>query len=302
MISSDYIYERITFQGIGRAESARKELSTMREKSGKQVMSVRAGDIDISCELYGEGPPLLLIIGLGGVKEMWGSAFVEPLSEDFTVISFDSRGMGGTEPGGGEFSISLMASDAANLLGALGIERAHVLGYSMGGYVAQELALEQPSLVDRLVLLGTECGGAGGVRVEPGVLIELTGSQGRGTGETSHNFFFSAEWLASNKDRLHDLFGAPGHGQGHGNAARQADAMREWNGTCARLPEIGNPTLVITGTRDIVILPENARVLSELLPHSVLVEMDGGDHGLILQFPAQLARIVSDFLLSPPEI
>lgn len=258
--------------------------------------NVRVNGIDIACELRGDGYPLLLIIGLGGVKEMWSSEFLDELASRFLVVSYDSRGMGETSAGEREISISQMASDAAGLLSVMGMERAHVLGYSMGGYVAQELALEMPSAVDHLVLISTECGGANGIRVEPGIMFEFHGASPSAKGETTRSFFLSADWIDKNQYKLHDLFGSTDREADRGVLEGQAKAMREWEGSCSRLPDISNPTLVVTGSNDVIILPENAKVLSELIPRSTLVSMEGGDHGFILQFPTELAEIVSSFL------
>jgi pimeloyl-ACP methyl ester carboxylesterase len=241
----------------------------------------RAGDIDVAYYEFGKGPYLLLIAGLGGVKELWTG---------------DNRGMGGTTAGTKEFSIRQFAEDSVLLMDSLGVDRAHFLGYSMGGYVVQELAVENPDRVDRLVLMGTECGGAFGIRQEPGVLLELTAA-GAFDDSVEKKFFLSADWLARYGGNLADIFGDSGRIDDEATAM-QMEAVRQWNGTCARLPEVDKPTLVVTGTEDIVILPENAKVLSELIPGSRLVELEGGDHGFIARFPAELAGIVADFLSS----
>ncbi len=258
--------------------------------------TVRVEDIDMSCEIFGEGCPLLLVMGLGGVKELWSREFIAPLADRYAVIAFDSRGMGQTDLGVFPVGISRMAHDAAGLLASLGIGRAHVLGYSMGGYVAQELALEHPSVVDRLVLVSTECGGAKGIRVEPGVLFEFHGGEPPVPGSARRSFFLTAEWLKENPGSAGDIFGTLGREPDGPGLERQAEAVREWSGACERLPGITNPTLVITGTDDIVILPENARVLSELIPDSTLVTVEGGGHGFLLQFPGELGLAVRRFL------
>lgn len=257
-----------------------------------------AGDIDIAFQVLGSGHPLLLIIGLGGVKELWTLDFIDRLARDFKVIAFDNRGMGQSSRGWMDFSISQFAADAVALLDSLAIESAHVAGYSMGGYVAQEVAVSWPDRVDRLVLLGTECGGAAGIRQEPGILLELVGSKADDSGDsdTSHSFFLSGEWLERNPTSIGNLFGSVDGSADADVLSRQARAVREWNGTCSLLPEVDKETLVVTGTDDIVILPENARVLSELIPGAKLVEVAGANHGLILQYPRELAGIVADFL------
>ena len=251
---------------------------------------VPVADIEIAHRIYGTGHPLLLIAGLGAVKELWTDEFIEELATRFKVIAADNRGVGETPAGSRDFSISQFAEDAADLLLTISEWPAHVLGYSMGGYIAQELALARPEMVDRLVLLGTECGGAGGVRQEPGILFQFT------AGDGERNLMLSADRLRENAGNIGDLFGTLDSRQDPEGLERQAEAVRDWNGTCARLPDIDKPTLVVTGTDDIIILPENARVLSELIPGAQLVQFEGGHHGLVLQYPRELARIIADFL------
>src|SRR3954469_11914440 len=110
--------------------------------------------IDLYYEVSGEGPPLLLITGLSGNTLGW--AMLEPtLAEHFQVIAFDNRGAGRSAAPPGPYTTREMADDAVGLLDHLGIERTHVLGLSMGGMIAQELALAHPTRVDRLVLFAT---------------------------------------------------------------------------------------------------------------------------------------------------
>jgi len=113
--------------------------------------------IKIYYEEHGKGAPLLLIQGLGYPSGMWFLQ-IPDFSRHFRTIVFDNRGVGGTDKPDEEYSIALMASDAVGLLQTLGIGKAQVVGVSLGGYIAQELALQQPDLVDRLVLLSTTWG------------------------------------------------------------------------------------------------------------------------------------------------
>ena len=124
------------------------------------VEKVRVGDIDIAYKTFGNGDPILLINGLSAAMDIWDPTLLETLAYDHTVIIFSNRGIGNTTSGNGQnFSMALLANDTAGLLDALNVTRADVLGYSMGGIVAQELALNHPDKVGRLVLFATTCGG-----------------------------------------------------------------------------------------------------------------------------------------------
>src|SRR5690349_12678832 len=100
----------------------------------------RVGDVELSYERAGTGEPLLLIMGMSGTARHWGDPFLDALRKDFDVIAFDHRGVGESTQLEGAITIADMAEEAAGLLGALGIESAHVVGVSMGGMIAQELA------------------------------------------------------------------------------------------------------------------------------------------------------------------
>jgi pimeloyl-ACP methyl ester carboxylesterase len=134
----------------------------------------RVGDINIYHETRGRGEPLLLIMGLGGGASLWWRQ-VDFLSPEYRVISYDSRGVGRTDRPDTPYSMDMMVADAAGLLETLGIARAHVYGVSMGGMVAQELALRHPKLVSSLVLGATTCGGEQAVIPPTEALRELFG-------------------------------------------------------------------------------------------------------------------------------
>src|SRR5271165_6568150 len=128
---------------------------------------VDVGQIHLDCERSGSGPPLLLIMGMSGTALHWGEPFLEPLRRDFDVIAYDHRGVGASSRLEGPVTIAEMAEDAAGLLDALGLDSAHVVGISMGGMIAQELALAQPARVRTLTLGCTYCGGEGSSLTEP---------------------------------------------------------------------------------------------------------------------------------------
>ncbi|GAH97822.1 unnamed protein product, partial [marine sediment metagenome] len=107
---------------------------------------------------FGEGDPLLLIMGYSGTIDLWATEMLKELAARYQVIIFDNRGMGKTTASDKEFTIELFADDTRGLLDALGIERAHVLGWSLGTYIAQEFALTYPDKVDKLILYAGDCG------------------------------------------------------------------------------------------------------------------------------------------------
>jgi pimeloyl-ACP methyl ester carboxylesterase len=122
-----------------------------------QDRSVRVGDIDIGYRVYGKGSPLVMIMGYGSTMQLWEPAMLRELASRFQVIVFDNRGMGATGSGRKDFSIEQFADDTDGFMDAISLARADVLGWSMGGMIAQELALRHPEKVGRLVLYATHC-------------------------------------------------------------------------------------------------------------------------------------------------
>jgi pimeloyl-ACP methyl ester carboxylesterase len=120
---------------------------------------VRVNDIQIYYEVRGEGFPLVMIHGLGANLDWWEPRMVGELSKRFTTVLFDNRGAGRTEMSDRRCTMKLFADDTAGLMDALGISRAHVLGISMGGRIAQELVLNYPQKVEKLILCSASCGG-----------------------------------------------------------------------------------------------------------------------------------------------
>src|ERR1700681_3830122 len=135
---------------------------------------VRVGEIELDYERSGSGPPLLLIMGMSGTALHWGEPFLELLRRDFEVIAYDHRGVGESPRLEGSLTIAQLAEDASGLLTALGLDSAHVLGISMGGMVAQELALAHPEQVRTLALGCTWACGPTATQRDPEVLQHLT--------------------------------------------------------------------------------------------------------------------------------
>ena len=128
---------------------------------------VHVGDIEMAYKMFGKGDPILLIPALGMSMDGWDPTILRELSSNHTVIIFDNRGVGNTTAGTKQFSIQQFANDSAGLLDALKIQKANVLGYSMGSFIAQQLTLTHPEKVDRLILVASTCGGKEGIPNTP---------------------------------------------------------------------------------------------------------------------------------------
>ena len=136
---------------------------------------VHVGDIDIAFKTYGKGDPILLVSGASSDMNAWEPSTLRNLSSNHTVIVFDNRGVGNTTTGTKPFSIQQLANDTAGLLDALKIQKADVLGYSLGSFVAQQITVTHPEKVNRLILLAASCGGKEGVPESPQLVKFFTG-------------------------------------------------------------------------------------------------------------------------------
>src|SRR5712691_12634410 len=222
------------------------------------MRSLEANGHRIAYELAGDGVPLVLIAGTGYPSATWPPEFTAPLARRHAVLTFDHRGTGGTSPSSGPYSTRLFARDALGLMDALGLDRAHVLGHSMGGRVAQWMALDRPDRIRSLILAAT---GPGQFRddypVTRGIpihaakdLVEM--GYERYMREHIAATFFTPEFAAAHPDRvrwLHDAFWS--HRPDLENYLRHVVARQEHQ-TAERIGEIRIPTLVLIGDRDTV--------------------------------------------------
>ena len=170
----------------------------------------------------------------------------------------------------------------------------------MGACVALELALGRPDLVGKLVLVSGQCGGREAIPMEPGVWAALSDKSGTAADVANRMFsvLFPPEWLAAHDPweycpEVHETTSVE-------SAARQAAAFSSWTGCYDRLPGIRAPTLILTGTEDIVVPPENSVMLWRRIPGSKVVSFRGAGHGLMYQDPAGVAASVIAFLEPGP--
>ncbi|HLT57403.1 MAG TPA: alpha/beta fold hydrolase [Limnochordales bacterium] len=263
------------------------------------VPKFRVGDIHLYYELHGTGPPLLLLAGLGMPATIWYHQ-VPAFAARHQVILVDNRGAGRSDHPLGDYTVAQMALDTARLLAGLGVGPAHVLGFSLGGLIAQELALTHPARVRSLVLASTHPGGP--------EYRQATGSQWQHrlqvAGMTREEIYRRAmEWSTSAAFRqanpeeverfvmVRAALPAPGRGfQGQFRAAMSFDARD-------RLPQLRRPVLVIHGTADEVVPPRFAEDLARRIPGARLHWIEGAGHLPFLEQPQAFNQAVLDFLV-----
>lgn len=258
----------------------------------------RVDDIELYYEIHGRGEPLVLIAGLGVGSWVWFKQ-VPTLAEKFQTIVFDNRGAGRSDKPAGPYTIARMADDVAGLLRALGVERAHVLGASMGGFIAQELALSHPRMTRRLILACTSFGGRHHVPPSQEVLQAMGSLDGLNTEERARQHIhlaFSSSYIREHPEELERAIQLrlanpiPEHAYlGQLQAAIGFDAE-------ARVSSIQAPTLVITGDQDMMVPAENSRRLAARIPGAKLVIIEGAGHSVFIERADTFNRAVIEFL------
>ena len=265
------------------------------EKGGIRMVAV--GDIEMAYQTFGEGDPLLLIMGYSGTMDLWAPEVLKELASKYQVIIFDNRGMGKTTASDKEFTIELFADDTRGLLDALGIERAHVLGWSLGTYIAQELTLRYPDRVEKLILYAGDCGGKEAIYPGPEIMDALAdaSASSRERGEKLLATLFPEKWLKEHPDPR-TYFPKVTETSSPENIKRQYQSWQNWKGSYSRLSSITQPTLLITGADDVNTPWQNSLIMIDLIPGAWLVQLEDGGHGVMYQYPEKLSRIVLTFL------
>jgi len=264
--------------------------------------SVDASGMELYYERAGEGEPLLLIQGMSATQMAWGPPFSSLLEQSFECISFDNRGIGRSGAVAEPFTIAEMAADTVALLDALEIETAHVLGISMGGMIAQELALAHPGRVRSLTLGCTYCGGQGSQLMDPADFSGLVEAMASGDPRR----VFRAMW---------ELNLSPSFREDEGRyaeftaMAESQPVRRETIGfqvqaitahdTSARLPGLSIPTLVVHGTVDRVLGVANGRQIASLLPEARLEIFEDIGHMFWWEQPERSAGLIREHALAP---
>ncbi|MDY6833298.1 MAG: alpha/beta hydrolase [Chloroflexota bacterium] len=263
------------------------------------MATVQANNIQIHYEIYGSGSPLIMIMGLGANMNWWDPRMIQALSPQFKTILFDNRGTGQSEISDCEYSITLFVNDVAGLMDALQIPKAHILGISMGGMIAQELVLHHPEKVEKLILCSTYCGSSRGIPPSLDTLGMITGDRTNMTPEdiTRRTLpaLFTKGFLDDNPEFINLTIQQLMVEQTSEDVLmRQMNAIIQFD-TFERLPQISTHTLILHGKRDILLPPDNAAVMAQAIPNSHLVYFEKSAHGLAEEMD-DVVLIVKKFL------
>jgi pimeloyl-ACP methyl ester carboxylesterase len=274
---------------------AQDERACFQAKVAGEMTLIEAGDIELDYERRGSGPPLLLIMGMSGTRRHWSEAFLNLLAQHFEVIAYDHRGVGASTRMQSPFTILDLASDAARLLEALEIDAAHLLGFSMGGMVAQELVLAHPERITTLTLAGTYCGGPGSALATDRAtrtLRDAVATRDREQAVRAAWLVNVSESFAANQ-QAQTQFMEIGLSKGVASAVVM-EQMRAIAGhdTTAWLAQIDAPTLIVHGSDDQMLPVLNAQLISGLMPQARLEIIEGAGHLFFWEQPERAAQLV----------
>ncbi len=260
-----------------------------------------ANGVEINYEIAGSGRPLVLIAGLGYPSWEW-HRMIPYLSRHFSVISFDNRGVGLSGKPAGPYTASMLAADTVALLDHLKIEQALILGHSMGGFIAQALALECPQRVAGLILCSTNFGGPHHIPISAEAMQVLSDVKSdpvtrfknglvvsTAPGFAEQNPEIIQGWLEWRIQNPLDLAGYQAQ-MGIGLALLAESACFE-----KRLTELKMPVMILFGAHDKVVPPANAELLARQIPTSRIAILPNAGHFFPLETPQEASQIVIDF-------
>ena len=255
--------------------------------------------IRIAYRVQGAGPPLVLVMGYRLSSAAWPPGFVEALARQFTVITLDNRGTGLSDKPVHGYAIANLARDIHGLLDELAISRIHLLGYSMGGAIAQEFVRQFPERVQSLMLCATMCGGTRATYAKPSVTRVMREIDGLSPEQIARRiwkvtyapaYLERHEALAEDQTRREIAFPTPLH-----SADLQFQAFAEFDGSKA-LAQIVCPTLVLTGDLDELIPPQNSAMMASLIPDVRLAIIPGGGHRVLWEATDECIELISGFI------
>jgi 3-oxoadipate enol-lactonase len=263
--------------------------------------SVDAAGTELHYLRAGEGEPLLLIQGMSATHLAWGRPFLDELERSFEVIVFDNRGMGLSGQAELPFTVADLAADTAGLLDALELESAHVVGISMGGMIAQELALAHPERIRTLTIGASYCGGPKGTLMAPEDLQMLGAAYTSGVPER----VFRAMWEINlspdfrTEDSRFEAFTE----MGSSLPAPQPVVLQQMQACAAhdtyeRLAQIDLPTLVIHGDADRLLGYDNGCQIASLIPGARLETLAGVGHMFWWEQPRRSAELIREHALA----
>ncbi len=267
------------------------------DPSDPEVKYLEITKAKIAYKIYGCGDPLIMCIGYASNMDLWSTKAIEILQKKYQLIVFDYRGMGFSTNTDTSFTIGTLADDVSELLNQLNISKTHVLGWSMGGYVAQMFAIKHPEKVNKLVLYATNCGDT--ITVNPSQDIIDILSNPSSTPLELLSTLFPDDWLANHSEPWKFLPDAK-EPYNVETIGLQYYAVQNWlspgGGSAGHLTQLKMPVLLICGNQDKVVPNINSSILADSIHSSSIIKVQDSGHGMMYQMPETFANYVLIFL------
>lgn len=250
---------------------------------------------------FGHGSPILLVTGFRATLSEWDATFLAELARRHEVVVFDNRGVGRSIPDAASFTVEDMARDTAALIDALKLHRPTVVGWSMGGSIVQQLAIDDPSAVGRMVLMSALAPGASSVPVLPDVETKRSGAPGVTFTDIMAALFPASSVATAERCFRQEMYRPAGYQTpviSSAVTAGQSALPKAWPGdaaAAAALPKLHFATLILSGTEDDIVSVRNAEALRRRLPESRLLTVDNAGHAMMYQYPVALAQEIGSF-------
>ena len=257
--------------------------------------------VNIAYSVRGKGPPLVLVMGYRLNSTAWPATFTAQLAQRFTVITLDNRGTGRSDKPVTGYAIANMARDVQGLLDELGFAQVHMLGYSMGGAIAQEFVRQFPNRVSSLILCATTAGGPRAKYAKASAVAVMRDLDGLSPEQAARRIWkvtYSSGYLEQHRDAAEEqmrrevALPTPLHA-----ADLQFQAFAEFDGSRA-LAQIRCPTLVLTGALDELIPPANALMMARLIPGARLVLIPACGHRVLWENTTRCVDLITEFVNS----
>jgi pimeloyl-ACP methyl ester carboxylesterase len=260
---------------------------------------VHLNHTELNYEFHGDGEPLVLVPGFASGAWSWRWQ-AKDLAKDFRVVTFDPRGVAGSRlKDGASVSIVEIADDVSSLLEELGVDAAHVLGISFGGFVAQEFALRHPGRLKKLVLASTSFGGPNHVAPSVEVLAPFSATDGLNSADRIRKYMtlgFSPNFVRDQSDIVDEFCTLRERNVVPEEVYRQQLASAVTFSAEDRVGDITAETLVLTGDKDAVVPPENSENLARAIPGARLRSIKGGGHMAFVEQAGKFNAIIREFL------
>lgn len=253
------------------------------------IKYLQHADCHLAYQDIGCGPPVVLIMGIGGTMYEWDRTFLSALASTHRLILCDNRGIGNSCPDISDISIPAMAEDISCLVQALNLSSVHLFGYSMGSMVGMEIARRSPGIIASLILYATSLSGHDTTqRIEPFVDMALPEI-------IRIEALFPEEWLSVQNDPG-SVFPAPVHPINGPVIMRQLSAIAQWEVPAPSLLSISVPVLVLVGDQDLITPLSEAKKVFRTFSHASCNIIVGGGHGAMYQQPEVIAGHALQFL------